>query len=390
MIDEEFEKTYQILPPSLQDALFDSNNNQKIRTALNLSGIPTEDQIVALLLDMVGEVFLGKKKRVEFSNELIKRSKLSSNQILLLDKIIQKDIFEPLKDSLDSLEKRGPLSQLGSIVSQKIESKTKLDTSYKEQQSEPSLHPIDQILKLRNQTKLAQQASQSNTPDVQSKPEIKTQEIAPLERMTIHATTQKTELPNQIPTRIVNLNEAKLITSNPSKLLSAMQPRPSRPAVLEQIGKIQQEQKTIDVQETETKVQAPIKVPPSEVMSTNRQDFKPITSISDRIKDKKRGFITSAYQTRVPEEPSVTSQPVRYNKPSSGEPFTQIPNLVQLDQDNKSDQETADKIVFDYSKIQMPNYGDQIKENISLPDPHVVQKPDNTDPKIIGNIVDLR
>lgn len=172
--NQEASKIMDNLPPAIQTALFDENVKEKFDSILKLAGAENEDLKVEIQNCLL-EIFLGFAPVEKFSDLLINEARLSPPKALLVSRAIEREIFNPLKESLDLLQKRQFLktnqfsSNLNKPISQPKETPEKIfakpaepisnnssqipknqtpasSTSSQESSAFQPLHPVDQIL----------------------------------------------------------------------------------------------------------------------------------------------------------------------------------------------------------------------------------------------------
>ncbi|MCX6736794.1 MAG: hypothetical protein NTW73_01775 [Candidatus Parcubacteria bacterium] len=227
--NKEIDKIFERLPSDLQEALWDFDMSEKITTASNLCGIVMDGELKKTVLSILANIFIGRLNRNQLSEQLQKKTNITPNKILIFSRILEKQILEPLKESLDQLEKQKVFSQeiINNPTPPNIVSAPIMPQAQKPNPTPitPNLHPIDQIMKLREQTSLAQKMSKINNTDPviqapaqaanlrpapqQNNPPVQEQKINPVDKL-IESQQEKNESTFQD-----NVKNNPIIQNNP-------------------------------------------------------------------------------------------------------------------------------------------------------------------------------
>jgi len=415
---EEKNKLYEHLPSDLEEALWDPDVSEKITTASNLCGIIIDDELRKTVLNILANIFIGKLNRNQLSEQLQKRTNILPNKILIFSRILEKQILEPLKESLDQLEKQKVFSQGLTDDSAPSNNPTNAMSEPITPQAQkpnptpitPNLHPIDQIMKLREQTSLAQKMSKINNTDPviqapaqaanlrpasqQNNPPVQDQKINPVDKL-IEIQQEKNESTFQD-----NVKNNPIIQNNPvidlkntdqSKLLAAMRGTSYQPPVLSQMSQVKQSD-VDDLKSLKIEARKPIKrnpTPALEVAFSEEKGFKAQKSEEKSDVDLSKFPVTNIKKFNQDQPQQIVKGPVRYDQPiEENDPFKKITETINRRPKESLNINLENKIVYDYDQITFdkpsattPNKTYAVKSTT---------KPLDEETKLIGNAIDLR
>ncbi len=415
---KEIYKLFESLPSDLQEALWDFDMLEKITTASNLCGIVMDGELKKTVLSILANIFIGRLNRNQLSGQLQKKTNITPNKILIFSRILEKQILEPLKESLDQLEKQKVFSQ--EIINNPAPSNVvPAPTIPQAQKPNPTpithgIHPIDQIMKLREQTSLAQKMSKINSIDttvktpvqVVTSPPIPQQNNAPVQEQKINPVDRLIESQQEKneSTFQDNVKNNPIIQNNPvidlkntadqSKLLSAMRGTSYQPPVLSQMSQVKQS----DVDELKSlKIEAkkPIKrnpVPALEVAFSEEKGFKAQKSEEKSHVDLSKFPVTNIKKFNQDQPQKIVEGPIKYDKTvEKDDPFKKITETINLRSKESLSVNPENKIVYDYNQItfEKPNIVTEDKTN-NMPSLKPTSRPLDEETKLIGNAIDLR
>ena len=391
---EQFKEQYQKIPEILQSALFDEQNHKLISQAISIAKLESPDQF-RVLADLVIAVLIRILKPTLFKTELIQRASVSQAQANILDQIIQNNLFSKYRSLLEAKSN--------------LEISKNLLNTTNEKSDANIIHPLDQILKIREQTKIAQQlrraskqialseSIQKSQPNISPKPDFnQPSSQIPLNQTEIKsANPQKPEntIPSSepLPPRVVNLKN-----TDASKLIEAMKKPTVTSPVLEKMKELQNIPLSFEKkpQKETDKLNSlkPLTTDKTKIISSPVENLKPEIQ-KKKIGSSEESTIFSEFPQPSEPLPSVSPPPlVKYQKIQKEGPAFDLP--LENQKTLETNKEDSNRVVFDYTKIQFQKTNEKTEENLKTSENsknNQFSSPllNKNEPKIKGNIVDL-
>ncbi|MDD3491582.1 MAG: hypothetical protein PHG13_01235 [Candidatus Pacebacteria bacterium] len=341
MKKEEFLKKFDVLPKSLQEALYSDKVISIIQDAGSLAGLNEEELFI--LNEIVTDVLLLNISSDDFALKLKSHLKIKDSSLKIINQIIQDKIFDQYKKDLLQFKSRPTISQEKPPIQFKtpalgsFEKKPKKELSEKNQITEIDIQsiaekikpealkePLDKFTMPQSKTiKPQTEKPQARIPESEIiKPEPIPEYIAP------EPTEVKVTKPiNKIEElKKVTVPETTLIKQEKirNKLLEAITKKDAQPKIVEEIKKVLKSKKE-DKEAVEEKPLERKKVPetePSTVLTGRGEEFtseKPI----QKSPDKKPYVLDVKLQEmkKRSKEKEFDPKPVQYEKYKKESPF---------------------------------------------------------------------
>ena len=341
MKKEEFLKKFDVLPKSLQEALYSDKVISIIQDAGSLADL--NEQELFILNEIVTDVLLLNISSDDFVTELESRLKIKDSSLKIINQIIQDKIFNQYKKELlqfksrpiTSLEK--PPMQFKTPILDSFEKKPKKELSEKNQITKIDIQSVTD--KAKSET-IKEPLDQFTIPQPKTiepkaeKPKVKitASEITKPEPIPEYITPEPTEIKVTKPInkveelKKVTVPETTLIKQEKirNKLLEAITKKDTQPKIVEEIKKVLKSKKE-DKETIEEKPLEKKKMPetePSTVLTGKGEEFKSEKPIQ-KSTDKKPYVLDVKLQEmkKRSKEKEFDPKPVQYEKYKKESPF---------------------------------------------------------------------
>jgi len=399
-----FDELHNQLPIAIRSFIESGESENLMRNIETICNLKPEQ--TGEVTATVGDVLYGYIEPKDFDFLLKKRIEIEPQKLKVILQIVDQKIFKPFKSELEQLNKRIKLNtENDNSFNQPPAQNLTKDTTY----FQKPLHPLDQILKIREQTKIAQQlrraskqiapseSIQKSQPNISPKPDFnQPSSQIPLNKTEIKsANPQKPEntIPSSepLPPRVVNLKN-----TDASKLIEAMKKPTVTSPVLEKMKELQNIPLSFEKkpQKETDKLNSlkPLTTDKTKIISSPVENLKPEIQ-KKKIGSSEESTIFSEFPQPSEPLPFVSPPPlVKYQKIQKEGPAFDLP--LENQKTLETNKEDSNRVVFDYTKIQFQKPNEKIEENLKTSENsknNQFSSPllNKNEPKIKGNIVDL-
>jgi len=299
------------LPPNLKKAFYSDRTSDIIKDATNLGQLNNDIDKLNIIEGDVMDVLLGRSPLNTFKETLRSNLNVPDTNLIIINKIIQDKIFEPLKNDLGQLKINRP-----EFTSQKIPQEIEIKEPIEYSES-PKIKPVIPVIK----PAIKEKVEQTITEQILSEPIIPEYSFPEPSEVKVEKPVSKIEKLKKVVAPRVSSEQQEKIRE---KLLAAMQKKDVQPEIVEKMKKVIFEKPVPEEKKEPLKKKSIGEVASSEVLGGEGKKFKDEEVFKKTEKEKPYIIdVKLKEEKEKKEEAPIVQEPIPYKKYQKENPFGQ-------------------------------------------------------------------
>jgi len=301
------------LSPNLKKAFYSDRTIDIIKDAANLGQLNPDTNTLNIIEGDVMNVLLGRARLNDFKETLKLHLNVSDVSLMIINKVIQDKIFEPLKNDLNQLQINRAEFTFQKIPQEKV--------SNIEKPIEPFEKPISSSESPEIKPATKAKVEETATEEASSEPIIPRYSFPEPSEVKVEKPVSKTEGLKKVVAPKVSLEQQEKIRE---KLLAAMQKKDVQPEIVERMKKASLKKPVPKEKKEPLRKKSIGEVKSSEVLGGEGKKFKDEETFKKTEKEKPYVFdVKLKKEKEKKEEVSTTQEPIPYKKYRKENPFGQ-------------------------------------------------------------------